>query len=75
MKVTFHSDLLEAQTGFIARWEEVEGELMMTQANQSNSILTATKINTTSTNYIASPNYPDDYFNEDSKVHNYTNFT
>ena len=30
MKVTFHSDLLEADTGFIARWEEVEGEVMMT---------------------------------------------
>ena len=28
MKVTFHSDLLEADTGFIARWEELEGELI-----------------------------------------------
>ena len=71
MTVRFHSDNLGAETGFLAKWEEVAGETRYYNDNTVSvfSFLASTAINTTHSNYIASPNYPDNYFNEESKVH------
>ena len=80
MTVRFHSDNLGTETGFLAKWEEVAGETRYYNDNTISvfyvlcmfkmfSFLASTAINTTHSNFIASPNYPDNYFNEESKVH------
>ena len=68
MKIKFHSDNIGSKTGFLFKWEELEGNNYSVLIICLSHLISATTLLNTSSNYISSPNYPNNYFDDASKV-------